>query len=112
METVQWGGQVAWTTQHVLAKLNALGDGSGNAIYTGDKIGVGDDRATCCPGANDRRIINVKFRNSTSDGALRHQIGSDACGVVALDARGAGGWVPGNRSFWETTEGEGEASDG
>ena len=47
-----------------------------------------------------------------NDGALRRQIGSDACGVVALDARGAGGWVPGNRSFWETTEGEGESGGG
>ena len=98
--------------QHILIELNALGDGSGNAIYPGDKIGVGDDRATCCPRANDRRIVNVKFGNSTSDGALRRQIGSDTCGITALSARGAGGWVPENRSFRETTEGEGESGCG
>ena len=65
-----------------------------------------------CPGANDRRIIDVEFKNSTNDGALCRQIGSDACGVAALGARGAGGWVPGSRSFRETTEGEGESGGG
>ena len=30
-----------------------------------------------------------------NDGALRRQIGSDACGSAALGDRGAGGWVPG-----------------
>ena len=44
-----------------------------------------------CPGANDRRIVDVEFGDSTNDGALHHQIGSDACGVAALGARGAGG---------------------
>ena len=43
------------------------------------------------------------------DGALSCQIGSESRGIAALDARGAGGWVPGNRSLWETTEGEGES---
>ena len=57
----------------------------------------------------DQSIVDVKFGNSTNDGALHRQIGSDACGIAARDARGAGGWVPGNRSFWETTEGEGES---
>ena len=47
-----------------------------------------------------------------NDGALRRQIGSDACGIAALGAQGAGGWVPGNRSFRETTEGEGESGGG
>ena len=46
------------------------------------------------------------------DGALSCQIGSDACGIAALGARGAGGWVPENRSFRETTEGEGESGGG
>ena len=99
-------------TQHVLAELNALGDGSGNAIYPGDKIVVADNRATCRPGANDRRIVDVKFGNSTNDGTLGHQIGSDACRIAALSARGAGWWVSGNRSFRETTEGEGESGGG
>ena len=57
----------------------------------------------------DQRIVDVKFGNSTNDGALRRQIGSDACGIDALGARGAGGWAPGNRSFRETTKGEGES---
>ena len=73
------------------------------------EIGIGDDRATCCPGANDRRIVDVEFGNSTSDGTLSRQIGSNACGIAALDA---GGWVPGNCSFQETTEGEGESGGG
>ena len=46
------------------------------------------------------------------DGALSHQIGSDASGVAALGDRGAGGWVPRNCSFRETTEGEGESGGG
>ena len=99
-------------TQHALAELYALGDGSGNMIYSGDQIGIGDNRATRCPGANDRRIVDVEFGNSMNDGALCHQIGSDACRIDALGDGGAGGWVPGNRSFWETTEGEGESGGG
>ena len=46
------------------------------------------------------------------DGALRRQIGSDACGTAALGDRGPGGWVPGNHSFRETTEAEGESGGG
>ena len=99
-------------THHVLAELNALGDGSGNVIYPRVEIVIGDDRATCCHGANNRRIIDVEFGNSTSDETLCRQIGSDACGIAALGAQGAGGWVPGNRSFRETTEGEGESGGG
>ena len=70
-EPVWYDGRVTWTTQHALAKLNALSDGSGNTIYPGDTIIIGDDRATCCPGANDRRIVDVEFGNSMNDGALR-----------------------------------------
>ena len=47
-----------------------------------------------------------------NDGALRRQIGSDACGIDALGARGVGEWAQGNRSFRETTEGEGESGGG
>ena len=47
-----------------------------------------------------------------SDGALSRQIRSDAGGVAALSDRGAGGWVPENCSFRETTEGEGESGCG
>ena len=46
------------------------------------------------------------------DGALSRQIGSDTGGVAALGDRGAGGWVPRNCSFWETTEGEGKSGGG
>ena len=52
------------------------------------------------------------FGNSMSDGALSHQIGSDAVGVAAIGDRGAGGWVPRNSSFREATEGEGESGGG
>ena len=65
-----------------------------------------------CPGAYDWRLIDVKFGNSTSDGALSRQIGSDTGGVAALGDRGAGGWVPRNCSFRETTEGEAESGGG
>ena len=47
-----------------------------------------------------------------NDGALCHQIGSDACRIAALGDPGAGGLVPGNRSFRETNEGEGESGGG
>ena len=67
---------------------------------------------THCPGANDQWIVDVEFGNSMSDGALHRQIGSYACGTAALGARWAGGWVPGNRSFRETTKGEGESGGG
>ena len=40
-------------TQNFLAELNALGDGSGDMIYFGDKIVIGDNRATGHPGVND-----------------------------------------------------------
>ena len=36
-------------------------------------------------------MVDVEFGNSTNDGALRRQIGSDTCGITALSARGAGG---------------------
>ena len=67
---------------------------------------------TRCPGANDRRIVDVEFGNPTNDRTLRRQIGSDACRIATLGDRGASGWVPGNRSFRETTEGEGESGGG
>ena len=47
-----------------------------------------------------------------NDGALSRQIGFDAREIAALDAQVAGGWVLGNRSFRETTEGEGESGGG
>ena len=67
---------------------------------------------THCLGANDRRIIDVKFGNSTNDRTLHRQIGSHACGSAALSDRGAGGWVLGNRSFRKTTESKGEFGGG
>ena len=33
-EPVWYDGQVSWMTQHALAKLYALSNGSGNAIYS------------------------------------------------------------------------------
>ena len=61
---------------------------------------------------NDRRIVDVEFGNSTNNGALRRQIGFEACGIAAVGARGACGWVLGNRSFREITKGEGKSSGG
>ena len=66
--------RVVWAPQNGLAKLNALGDEYSDTIYPGDKIVVADDRATCHPRANDRRIVDVKFGNSTNDGTLGRQI--------------------------------------
>ena len=39
-------------------------------------------------------------------------MGSDAGGVAALGDLGAGGRIPGNSSFRETTKGEGESGGG
>ena len=36
VEPIWHDSRVAWTTQHALAELNALGKGFGNAIYSGD----------------------------------------------------------------------------
>ena len=36
--------------------------------------------------ANDWGIVDVEFGNSTNDGALRRQIGSDTCGIATLGA--------------------------
>ena len=55
---------------------------------------------TRCPRVNDRRIVDVEFRNSTNDGALCRQIGSDASG-----------WVLGNRSFYMLTLAEKKTPD-
>ena len=54
---------------------------------------------TSCPEATGSRVIDLEFGNSTSDGALSHQIGSDAVRVATLGARGAGGWALGTVVF-------------
>ena len=74
-------------------QLYALGDGSANAIYLGDEIvgrNSGARVARCC-------VSDVEFGNLMGGGAWMGQIGSDPGGSAALESRGAGSWVHGNR---------------
>ena len=92
--------------------FHRLGDGSADAIYLGEEIINRDGRTAGHPGATDRHISNVEFRNPTCDEAMGGQIGSDPGRGAALESRGARSRVPGNRDLREAFEGEGETETG
>jgi hypothetical protein len=59
----------------VLAESNALGDGSANSIYLGDKIVSRSGRATGHLGSSNRHVVRLEFRNSRCDESRGGQIG-------------------------------------
>ena len=91
------------------AELDALSDGSTNAIYLEDQIISRFGRAMDHPSWRGRHVEVLGFGNPRGDGSLGGQIGSNPGEVIAPDVRMAGGGVPGNRDLWEAPEGEGEA---
>jgi len=54
--------------KHVLAELDALGDGSANSIYLGEQIVSRPGRVTGHPRRSGRHIGSLEFGNSGSDG--------------------------------------------
>ena len=60
----------------MLADLDALGNGSADSIYLGDKIISSSGRATGRPGRSDRHVVRLRFGNSRCDGSRSGQIRS------------------------------------
>ena len=90
-------------------ELDALSDGSTDAIYLEDQIISRFGRAMDHPSWRGRHVEVLGFGNPRGDGNLGGQIGSNPSEDVAPDGRGAGSGVPGNRDLREAPEGEGEA---
>ena len=70
----------------MLAKLDALGDGSTDSIYLGGKIVNKSDRTTGRPGRSDRHVVCLEFRNSRCDRSWGGKIGSGPGGGTAKSA--------------------------
>jgi len=70
-------------SKRVLAELDALGDGSTDSIYLGEKIINRSGKMTVRPGRSDRHTVGLGFRNSRCDRSLGGQIGSSPGGGVA-----------------------------
>ena len=102
--------RVVSVVKREFAELNALSDGSTDAIYLEDQIDSRFGRTTGHLGCHGRHIKVLGFGNPRGDEGLGGQIGSNPGEVVAPDVRGAGGGVPGNRDLREALEGEGEAN--
>ena len=67
----------------VLAESDALGDGSADLIYLGDKIISRSDRAMGRPGRSDHHVVRLGFGNSRCDRSRSGQIGSGPSGSAA-----------------------------
>ena len=90
------------------AELDALSDGSTDAIYLEDQIVSRFGRATDHPGWHGHHVEALGFGNPIGDRSLGGQIGSNPSEDVAPNGRGAGSGVPGNRDLREAPEGEGD----
>ena len=112
MEAKWHAARFTWTTQGILAELDALSDGASDTIYLREHIACRYSRATGRPKVAGSRIRDLEFRNWMADGAWGGQIGSDPGLRAALGGRGAGGWVPGNCHLREAPEGEVETGGG
>ena len=63
-------------SERVLTELDALGDGSADSIYLGDKIVSRSGRTTGRPGRSKRRVVCLEFGNSRHGRSWSGQIGS------------------------------------
>ena len=76
MESVEDPIWVVTVAKRILVELDALGDGSADSIYLGDKIVSRSGRATGRPGRSDRHVVHLGFGNSRCDGSQSGQIGN------------------------------------
>jgi len=60
-ESVENPIRVVTMAEHVLAELDALGDGFANSIYLGEQIMSRPGRVTGHPGRSDHHIGSLKF---------------------------------------------------
>ena len=63
-------------SERILAEPDALGNGSADSIYLGDKIVSRSGRAMGRPGRSNRHVVCLGFGNSRCDGSQGGQIGS------------------------------------
>ena len=91
------------------AELDALSDGSTDAIYLEDQIISRFGRAMDHPGWRGRHVEVLGFGNPRGDDSLGGQIRSNPSEDAASGSGRAGSGVPGNRDLREAPEGEGEA---
>ena len=68
--------RVVAVSKRILAEPDALGDGSADSIYLGDKIVNISGSVTGCPGRSNRHVVRLGFGNSRCDGSRGGQIGS------------------------------------
>ena len=101
--------RVVAVVKRVLAELDAISNGSTDAIYLEDQIVSRFGWATDHPGWCGRHVKVLGFGNPRGDGSLGGQIGSNRGEDVASGGRRAGSGVPGKRELREAPEGEGEA---
>ena len=63
-------------SERVLAEPDALGDGSADSIYLGDKIVSRSGRAMGRPGGSGRHVVRLEFMDPMCDRSQSDQIGS------------------------------------
>ena len=78
--------RVVAVSGRVLAEPDALGDGSADSIYLGDKIVSRSGRTTGRPGRSKRRVVCLEFGNPMCDGSWSGQIRSGPGGGTAESA--------------------------
>src|SRR6185295_18620248 len=82
--------RVVAVSECILTESDALGDGSADSIYLGDKIVSRSGKATGHPGRSNRHVVRLGFGNSRCDGSRGGQIGS---GPGRSTAESAEDWV-------------------
>ena len=75
-----------WCRSASSREPDALGDGSADSIYLGDKIVSRSGKATGHPGRSKRHVVRLGFGNSRCDGSRGDQIESGPGGGAAESA--------------------------
>ena len=108
-ESAEDSVRVVLMMKREFAELDALSDGSTDAIYLADQIVSKFGRVMDHPCWRGRHVEVVGFRNPRGDEGMGGQIGSNPSEDAASSGETAKSRVPGNRGLREAPEGEGEA---